>query len=130
MVRRGARLTAGTREATCLDLYPSAPVAQDTFVYDPWIRLLGDGEATMAEHSSFSSTFAYVLINTEPRQTASVLERLQAIPNSMAREVSGPYDIILELQADGPEYIVKILREKVRVVAGVTNTITCTWVQS
>ncbi len=84
----------------------------------------------MAEHSSFSSTFAYVLINTEPRQTASVLERLQAIPNSMAREVSGPYDIILELQADGPEYIVKILREKVRVVAGVTNTITCTWLQS
>ena len=84
----------------------------------------------MAEHSSASMAFAYVLINTEPAQTGAVLARLATIPSSKAREVMGPYDIVLELQADGAEYIGKILREKVRPVPGITNTVTCMWFEN
>ncbi len=84
----------------------------------------------MAEHSSSSTAFAYILINTEPAQTAAVLARLETIPSSKAREVMGPYDIVLELQADGAEYIGKIVRDKVRPVPGITNTITCMWFET
>ena len=68
---------------------------------------------------------AYVLLNVEPARTQTVLDRLRAIPRALVREVLGPYDIIVELEADSPEDITAILREKIRPVAGVTTTVTC-----
>ena len=83
----------------------------------------------MAEHSGAKAAYATVLINTEPTETQAVFDRLEQIPNTKARQVMGPYDIIVEIQADASEYIGKVLREKIRPIKGVTNTVTCVWLE-
>ena len=70
---------------------------------------------------------AYVLINVEPARTQEVVERLRAIPGAIAREVLGPYDVVVELEADTQEDITAILRHKIRPIRGITNTVTCVW---
>jgi len=81
----------------------------------------------MAEHHPTPTIHAYVLINVDPTKTHDILDRLEAIPGSRVHEVLGPYDIVLELEADAPEYLTHMLREKVRPVPGVLSTVTCTW---
>ena len=83
----------------------------------------------MAEHHATQTTHAYVLINVEPTATAAVVERLLAIPGARVHEVLGPYDIVMEVEADGPEYLTHLLREKVRHVPGILATVTCTWME-
>ena len=83
----------------------------------------------MAEHTSAKTAYAYILINTEPTETQAVFDRLELIPNAKARQVMGPYDIIVEVQADASEYIGRLLREKIRPIKGVTNTVTCIWLE-
>lgn len=83
----------------------------------------------MAEHSGSKTAYAYILINVEPTETQAVFERLEQIPNSKARQVMGPYDIIVELQADASEYIGQVLRDKIRPIKGVSNTVTCVWLE-
>ncbi len=83
----------------------------------------------MAEHMPAHLTHAYVLINTDPTRTMAVVERLSAIPGARVHEVLGPYDIVVELEAEAPEYITRTLREKVRPIPGVTSTVTCTWME-
>ncbi|MBI2164965.1 MAG: Lrp/AsnC ligand binding domain-containing protein [Chloroflexi bacterium] len=70
---------------------------------------------------------AYVLVNVDPPRTVAVLERLKGIPGAIVREVLGPYDIIVELEADTPEDVTALVRHKVRPVPGVTATVTCLW---
>lgn len=70
---------------------------------------------------------AYILITVEPARTHEVIEQLRTIPEAFVREVLGPYDVIVELEADTPEDITAILRHKVRPLRGVTNTVTCMW---
>ena len=72
---------------------------------------------------------AYILVNVDPVQTQRVVERLRAIPSAVVHEVLGPYDMVLELEVEAPEYITSVLREKVRPVPGVTSTVTCTWIE-
>ncbi len=73
---------------------------------------------------------AYILITAEPAHTERVLERLNAIGGTQVREVLGPYDIVVELEADTPEDITQILRHRVRPISGVLNTVTCLWFSS
>ena len=73
------------------------------------------------------ATNAYILINVEPARTAEVLERLDAISGAAVREVLGPYDVVVELEAGTPEDITAILRHRIRPISGVTNTVTCLW---
>ncbi len=70
---------------------------------------------------------AYILMNVEPAKTQTVLERLRRIPDAFVREVLGPYDIIMQLEADTDEDLTSILRNKVRPISGITNTVTCLW---
>jgi DNA-binding Lrp family transcriptional regulator len=70
---------------------------------------------------------AYVLINVAPASTGAVVERLRAIAGAVVREVLGPYDVIVELEADTQEDITAILRHKIRPLYGITNTVTCIW---
>lgn len=70
---------------------------------------------------------AYILMNAEPARTREVLDRLESIPGTVVREVLGPYDIILELEADTPEDITATMRNRIRPIPGVTNTVTCLW---
>jgi DNA-binding Lrp family transcriptional regulator len=70
---------------------------------------------------------AYILINTEPAATQQVIARIRDIGGTSVREVLGPYDIVVELEAGTPEDIVEILRHRIRPIRGVTNTVTCLW---
>ena len=83
----------------------------------------------MAEHGHQMTTYAYVLITTEPARTTDVVERLKRIPRSQVREVLGPYDIVVELEEEAPEYVTRTLREKIRSIPGVLTTVTCTWTE-
>ena len=70
---------------------------------------------------------AYVMLTVEPIKTKDVVQRLRSLPGVMVREVFGPYDIIMELEAPTPEDLAAILRTRIRSISGVTSTITCTW---
>jgi len=70
---------------------------------------------------------AYILINIQPAKTIAVVQKLRAIPGAIVHEVMGPYDAVVELESDSQEDITAILRNKIRSVDGVTNTITCPW---
>lgn len=70
---------------------------------------------------------AYVLLTVDPPRTQQVVGRLRTIPGAIVREVLGPFDIVVELETDTPEDLTSILRTKIRPIAGVTGTVTCTW---
>ena len=83
----------------------------------------------MAEHGSARTTHAYVLLEVEPPKTRNVVEHLKGIRGAVVHEVLGPFDIVVELEVESPEYITSILREKIRPVNGVIRTVTCTWME-
>ena len=68
---------------------------------------------------------SYILINVEPAMTSTVLEQLRSIPGAMVHEVLGPFDVIVDLETDTQEDATAILRNKIRPIHGVTNTVTC-----
>ena len=73
---------------------------------------------------------AYVLLTIEPARTQAVVERLRAIGQAIVHEVIGPYDVVVELEADTPEDLTGILQSKIRPIQGVTSTLTCLWLDS
>ncbi len=68
---------------------------------------------------------AYVLIKLDPGETRTVVARIREIPGALVREVLGPYDLIVELESDTQEDIGVIVRNKIRPVPGINETITC-----
>ena len=72
------------------------------------------------------SVNAYVLIRAEPERIPEVLEQLGALPGGIVREVVGPYDVVVELEADTEEDLAGVLRHKINPVPGFTNAVTCT----
>jgi hypothetical protein len=70
---------------------------------------------------------AYILINTEPPKTREVVERLNVLRGIIVREVLGPYDIVVELEADTHEDLVGVLRQQILPINGIVDTITCLW---
>ena len=83
----------------------------------------------MAEHGYSKTTHAYILITVDPTKTTQVVDRLRAIRGARVHEVLGPYDIVMELETEGLEYVNSTLREKIRPISGVTATVTCTWIE-
>ena len=73
---------------------------------------------------------AYVLLTVEPQKTDEVLERLEAIPRALVRQVLGPYDVIVELYEDTAVDITSVVQSKIRPITGITQTVTCLWVDS
>jgi DNA-binding Lrp family transcriptional regulator len=71
---------------------------------------------------------AYIMLKVEPARTLAVAERLRSLPGvAEVHEVLGPFDIIAEVDAPTPEDLALVLRTKIRAIAGVTETVTCTW---
>jgi len=68
---------------------------------------------------------AYILVNADPTSTDDVIKKLEAINGAVVHEVLGPYDFVVDLEADTQEDITAILRHKIRPINGVTNTVTC-----
>ena len=73
------------------------------------------------------SVHAYVLLNLEPAKTQQAIERLKNLPGTLVQEVLGPYDAVMEIEADTQEDITGLLRNRIRPIDGVTNTVTCLW---
>ena len=72
---------------------------------------------------------AYILITVDPARTQQVGDRLRALPGAYVREVLGPFDFVVELEAESQEDLTSILRSKIRPVPGVTSTVTCPWIE-
>jgi len=69
---------------------------------------------------------AYVLLEAQAGKTDEVLQKVKQIAG--VREVSlvtGPYDLIINLEADDLKELGRIVNEQVQVIPGVTKTITC-----
>ena len=73
------------------------------------------------------SVHAYILLNLEPAKTQAAIERLNSLPGTVVQEVLGPYDAVIEIEADTQEDITAMLRNRIRPIDGVTNTVTCLW---
>ncbi len=68
---------------------------------------------------------AFILINVAPANTISVVERLKSISGVIVHEVLGPYDIVVDVEADTPEDLTAMLRNNIRPLNGITDTLTC-----
>ncbi len=68
---------------------------------------------------------AFVLINVDPENTRTVVDQLERISGAVVHEVLGPYDIVVDIEADTQEDLTATLRNKIRPIHGVTNTVTC-----
>ena len=68
---------------------------------------------------------AYILVNADPGSTQDVSKKLEAINGAVVHEVLGPYDFVVDLEADSQEDITAILRNNIRSIKGVTDTVTC-----
>ena len=71
---------------------------------------------------------AFVLIQTEIEvartdEVAAVLKKLGQLKS--VDRVTGPYDIIVEIEAETLEEIGALVDEKIRTVAGIYRTVTC-----
>jgi DNA-binding Lrp family transcriptional regulator len=70
---------------------------------------------------------AYILIQTEVGQAASVARAIAAIPGvTSAEDVTGPYDVIVRAEAATIDELGKLVVAKVQAVAGIMRTLTCT----
>jgi DNA-binding Lrp family transcriptional regulator len=69
------------------------------------------------------SVNAYILINAEPERIQEVVETLGTIPGGIVREVVGPYDVVVELEADTQEDITGVLRHKISSIQGITGAV-------
>ncbi len=72
---------------------------------------------------------AFILITVDPARTQTVGDKLRALPGAYVREVLGPFDFVVELEAETQENLTAILRTKIRPVPGVTSTVTCPWIE-
>lgn len=69
---------------------------------------------------------AYVLIGADPSKTKAVAAQLREIPGIReVNEVMGPYDIVAEVEISEISDISALLRQQIRSIEGVKNTVTC-----
>ena len=69
---------------------------------------------------------AYILIQTEVASSARVAEAVREIPGvTQADDVTGPYDVIVQAEADDVDALGKMVVAKVQSVPGITRTLTC-----
>lgn len=69
---------------------------------------------------------AYVLIQTEVGKSASVAVKVAEIDGVMAADdVTGPYDVIAEAEADSIDELGRAVVSRLQLVEGITRTLTC-----
>ena len=72
----------------------------------------------------------YILVETEVGRTQAVGRAMRALTPDTARvlavdTVTGPYDVIVQLEADDLDLLGKCITEDIQNVAGVQRTTTC-----
>ncbi len=69
---------------------------------------------------------AYVLIQTEVGKAASVASKVGDIVGVVAAEdVTGPYDVIVQAEAESVDELGKMIVSRVQLIEGITRTLTC-----
>lgn len=69
---------------------------------------------------------AYVLIQTEVGKAASVAQKVSEISGVVtADDVTGPYDVIVQAEADSVDDLGKMVVSRVQLIEGITRTLTC-----
>jgi DNA-binding Lrp family transcriptional regulator len=69
---------------------------------------------------------AYVLIQTEIAKSPQVAAELGRIPGVGTADVlTGPYDVIVRVEAADVDALGKLVVSKIQAVKGVTRTLTC-----
>jgi DNA-binding Lrp family transcriptional regulator len=69
---------------------------------------------------------AYVLIQTQVGAAAAVAGVISALDGvSSAEVVTGPYDMLVRVQADNVDALGKLVVSRIQLVEGVTRTVTC-----
>ena len=69
---------------------------------------------------------AYLLIETNVSKTLPLEKALIKIKGvKTVSTVTGPFDIIILLEADSPEQIGQIILKKIRLLPGIVRTLTC-----
>ncbi len=82
----------------------------------------------MAEHIDARPVNAYILVKTEPEAADVMARRLaKRLSDASVRRVTGRYDIVVALEADGQEYITRALHDQVRPVDGVIDAEALVW---
>ncbi len=72
---------------------------------------------------------AFTMITAEPSETQRIGERLRNMRGAVVYEVLGPFDFIVDMEADTPEDLTSTLRNNVRSISGVSATLTCTVIE-
>lgn len=71
-------------------------------------------------------TRAYILLLTDPGTSGAVVEEAARIPGvTSALPVTGPYDVVLEVEARSVSDINRRVLPQVQRVQGVARTLTC-----
>jgi DNA-binding Lrp family transcriptional regulator len=69
---------------------------------------------------------AYVLIQTEVGKVAHVAQALSNVDGvELAEDITGPYDVIVRIQAPDLDQLGRLVASRIQLVDGVTRTLTC-----
>ena len=69
---------------------------------------------------------AYILIQTEAGQAATVAAALRDLPGvSETASLAGPYDVIARAQAPNIDELAKLVTSQVQALDGVSRTMSC-----
>ncbi len=72
------------------------------------------------------SVRAYVLIQTEVGRATRVAEAARSIKGVVSADsVTGPYDVIIDTEADTLDDLGKLVVSQIQAVEGITRTFTC-----
>jgi uncharacterized protein with GYD domain len=67
-----------------------------------------------------------MLIQTEVGRAEVVAKQLSALPGVSSSEyVTGPYDVVVRVQADTDAYLQSVVVPSIQQVIGITRTLTC-----
>jgi DNA-binding Lrp family transcriptional regulator len=67
-----------------------------------------------------------MLIQTEVGRAEVVAKQLSALPGVSSSEyVTGPYDVVVRVQADTDEHLQSVVVPSIQQVIGITRTLTC-----
>lgn len=69
---------------------------------------------------------AYVLVQTNVGKAAEVAAEIRVIAGvTKAEDVTGPYDVIVQAEADTVDELGQLVVARVQSVSGITRTVTC-----
>ena len=74
---------------------------------------------------------AYILIQTDVGKAAEVAAAIADVKGvTLAEDVTGPYDVIVRVEASTVEELGPLVMSKIQGVKGITRTVTCTVVHA